>query len=46
NADPLKRPTIEELCEFANYELINIYKNGNSNNTISISPIFNQKNKK
>ncbi|CAG8654729.1 10389_t:CDS:1, partial [Dentiscutata heterogama] len=45
NTDLLKRPTIEELCEFTNYELINIYKNRNSNNTISISPISNQKNK-
>ncbi|CAG8619405.1 5981_t:CDS:1, partial [Dentiscutata erythropus] len=42
NADPLKRPTIEKLCEFANYELINIYRK--SNNTILILPISNLEN--
>ncbi|CAG8853613.1 12739_t:CDS:1, partial [Gigaspora margarita] len=34
-------PTIEELCEFANYKFVNIYKDGKYDNTISVLPISN-----
>ncbi|CAG8482113.1 1243_t:CDS:2 [Cetraspora pellucida] len=45
NTDPRKRPTIEELFKFANNELVNVYKDGKFDNTISLNSALDKINK-